>query len=1382
MGSRLFPSVVVAASLAALFSACVPVHHEARSGVGASAPLFQDAPPPRGRSKAAAPDVQVIQGVEVHLADVLARVPRRPSGVELPIEPAESEETIRMPITPEEAERLRRLALRAPFDPDIQVLSPEGFRAPTPGVSFDSLDYSDNLSGSVPPDPELAVGPDHVIAVVNTSFQIYDKTGTALTVPIPFATFLSGLAACTGVFDPNAVYDEETGRFILGIDADGTDYCFAVAATNNPVGSWYLYSFQTAGPSEFFDFPHLGVGDEALFVGANMFDPAVFLDSRAWAVEKAPLLTGGAATVVMKTVSVSGDGTPQPANLHGYLTGTWPPPGQPHYIMTEVFDGANHTVWSWSDPFGANLLVNEGTVDLEAASGVTANFPVNVPQSGMGSVQANDWRGHQTEYRNGHLWTAQTIACNPGGPTVDCVRWAEIDPAPPGGGAATVVQAGVFASSGQYRFFPSLAVNDCGDMAIGYSRSSNSTFPGAFVNGRLFTDPPGTVGTEATLQAGLVNYQAFDPSPRRWGDYTGMTIAPDGTTFWYLGEYSRITGQPSGRWATRIGSFTFSTCAPTVALVSGLRGFRTPGGLLLEWETTSEAGTVAYSVERQGSGGWEAIGRPLTALADAPQGGVYRVLDAEAPGRGAVAYRLVELESSGKRRIHGPFTVRPEAGAPDSRAPAMRRPRTASAGRDGGSVRSLGVRDRRVAGRGSQAVAALDVRVAGRGIVRLDAAELAAAAGLPTAEIEGRIASYGLSIRRGGEEVAYLAAPDGSEALLFVPGIDSLYTSEDVLQIALDAPGLAMGRWTSRPGAPAPGGSFTSHVDFEEDVFPATSATRETDVDHWYWQGFAAGDPELGSRAFELDTPDAVAGGTARLTVRTAGAAVGPADLDHAARVLVGGVEVGVAEWADLERHEETFTVDAGLLGATTTVAVEALDDAPDRLSMFFLDGFALDYERAYRARGGSLELVAEGGEQITVEHLAASAALAFDVSDTARPLLVADAAADEVAGDHRLTFNPRAPGVTYLVVEPASLLEPAAVDAVGPFRIDATAGAEYVVLTTADMLPAAEALAAYRESTGLTSLAVDVREIYDRFRDGRPDPWAIRDFVRWASESWSVAPRYLVLAGAGSLDPRDLLGHGKNRLTPVLLGTAHGLAAADSVLVEPEEGTASVAVGRLPVRDATQLAAYLAKLQAFESGGAGPGGVALAVADDPDGAGDFPTQSAEAVAHLPSTLDVQTIDLSRSSVAEARAALFGAWSGSPYLINWVGHGGVDRWAAEGLLTAADVPALGPVAAPPIVSAWTCVIGRFELPAFQSLGEALVLEPGGGGIAVLSPSGVSASGQAHVLNRLLFDALGENERLGDAWLSALGGFAAAGGDRQLARVYGLLGDPALRVD
>ena len=95
-------------------------------------------------------------------------------------------------------------------------------------------------------------------------------------------------------------------------------------------------------------------------------------------------------------------------------------------------------------------------------------------------------------------------------------------------------------------------------MAIGYTKSSASSFPSVYVTGRESDDAAGTVQTEVLMKAGEKAYTAFDAPPHRWGDYTGMTIDPDGRTFWYLGEYSKITTSQSGDWGTYIGSFTYS--------------------------------------------------------------------------------------------------------------------------------------------------------------------------------------------------------------------------------------------------------------------------------------------------------------------------------------------------------------------------------------------------------------------------------------------------------------------------------------------------------------------------------------------------------------------------------------------------------------------------------------------------------------------------------------------------------------------------------------------------------------------------------------------------------------------------------------------------------
>ncbi|MCB8939829.1 MAG: proprotein convertase P-domain-containing protein [Ardenticatenaceae bacterium] len=455
---------------------------------------------------------------------------------------------------------LQAEALTLPSSENVQI-APTGpaALAPTSGVSFASMDYTECCGGggNVPPDPELAVGPNHVIAVVNVAFEIYDKSGNSLVGPTTFASFMGSNTNCTGVFDPNALYDEREDRYILGIDANGTDYCLAVSQTSDPTGSWNIYSFSTGSASIFFDYPHAGVGNDAIYMGANMFNNTTssFMDSRIWAFNKAQMYAGQAATSVMRNLGANDD-TPQPLNLHGWNQGTWPTSG-PHYFIAETgYNGANHTIYSWSNPFGSNTFSTVGVANLNTATGVTAANTVSFPQASGGTLQGNDWRPQDFEYRNGFAWTTMAIGCNPGSGTVNCVRWAQINPA-----TAAVVNAGVYSSNGEYRQFPDLAVNHCNDMAVGYTKSSSSIFPSVYVTGRQSTDPAGTLQAEVLLKSGEISYTSFEATaPRRWGDYTEMTIDPNGTTFWYLGEYSKNTGTTSGRWGTYIGSYSFGSC------------------------------------------------------------------------------------------------------------------------------------------------------------------------------------------------------------------------------------------------------------------------------------------------------------------------------------------------------------------------------------------------------------------------------------------------------------------------------------------------------------------------------------------------------------------------------------------------------------------------------------------------------------------------------------------------------------------------------------------------------------------------------------------------------------------------------------------------------
>src|SRR5690606_28577072 len=224
--------------------------------------------------------------------------------------------------------------------------------------------------------------------------------------------------------------------------------------------------------------------------------------------------------------------------------GTWPTSG-PHYFIagTGFGNASTYQLYSWDDPFGADVLTWEETFNFPAIHGMTVGNPVNAAQQGGAGITGNDPRPLDFDYRNGTAWTVMTVSCNPGGGTVNCIQWAQIDLE-----NETVLQTDVFATDAQYRYFPDIAADDCGNAMVGYTRSSSTTWPGVFIAGPLQagSNPP-----EEMAKDGEVAHYSY---ANRWGDYSGMTIDPDGTTFWYLGEYSIINGHPNVNWGNWIQS------------------------------------------------------------------------------------------------------------------------------------------------------------------------------------------------------------------------------------------------------------------------------------------------------------------------------------------------------------------------------------------------------------------------------------------------------------------------------------------------------------------------------------------------------------------------------------------------------------------------------------------------------------------------------------------------------------------------------------------------------------------------------------------------------------------------------------------------------------
>jgi hypothetical protein len=144
------------------------------------------------------------------------------------------------------------------------------------------------------------------------------------------------------------------------------------------------------------------------------------------------------------------------------------------------------------------------------------------------------------------------------------VRWYEVRSP---GSSPVIYQQGTFAPTDTlYRWMGSAAQDHNGNMAIGYSTSSASTYPSIAYAGRLAGDPLNQLSQgETQMFAGLgpENVAFYVPPVGRWGDYTDLTVDPtDDCTFWYVNEYmpTQTVPNPGAPWRTRIGSFKFPSC------------------------------------------------------------------------------------------------------------------------------------------------------------------------------------------------------------------------------------------------------------------------------------------------------------------------------------------------------------------------------------------------------------------------------------------------------------------------------------------------------------------------------------------------------------------------------------------------------------------------------------------------------------------------------------------------------------------------------------------------------------------------------------------------------------------------------------------------------
>ncbi|MCF8056246.1 MAG: carboxypeptidase regulatory-like domain-containing protein [Desulfocapsa sp.] len=524
------------------------------------------------------PQVQVIypvnRGVSQPLRDMKA--PMRPVKA--------SEEDAALPVGyPKRQEDQQPNRPEAPVqDPVLQKSEPVG-TMPATAMNFEGLN---NIGGYYPPDTCGDVGPNHYVQITNVYYQVYDKTTGAALLPsaLPNNAMWSGLpdgSACktTNDGDPIVLYDQFADRWLFSQFSVGGPYyqCIAISQTGDPTGSWYLYEYQMSA-TVMNDYPKFGVWPDGYYMAINQFDPS-WAGQGVVAFDRATMLTGGAAAMQYLDLKSSHPnlGAMLPADADG---ATAPPAGAPNYFVQVDDDGWGYAAdqlevyefsVDWATP--ANTTFTAASTSPVAVSAFTTLNGTTVPQPDTTQLLDNlgDRLMYRLQYRN--FGTHQSMVVNHtvdttgSGNGVAGIRWYELRDS---GSDWALHQEGTYggdAANTEHRWMGSIAMDSDGNMGLGYSVSSTTTYPSIRYVGRLTGDTPGTMGQGESEIIGGSGSQTG--SAARWGDYSMMSVDPvDDCTFWYTTEYYETTSATG--WQTHIASFTFPGCsAPTSGVLEG---------------------------------------------------------------------------------------------------------------------------------------------------------------------------------------------------------------------------------------------------------------------------------------------------------------------------------------------------------------------------------------------------------------------------------------------------------------------------------------------------------------------------------------------------------------------------------------------------------------------------------------------------------------------------------------------------------------------------------------------------------------------------------------------------------------------------------------------
>jgi len=527
--------------------------------------------------------------------------------------------------------------------------------------------------------------------------------------------------------------------------------------------------------------------------------------------------------------------------------------------------------------------------------------------------------------------------------------------------------------------------------------------------------------------------------------------------------------------------------------------------------------------------------------------------------------------------------------------------------------------------------------------------------------------------------------------------------------------------------------------------------------------------------------------GTAQLRIGLQGGS----NNTHVVDVLLNGSPLGTISFDPLVYTEQSFSLSVSQLReGSNDVTLVKTGTSGDIVLYSYL---RLTYPRTYRAENDSLGFLLRSTQSATIDGFTTPNIRVLDISNPmsvqeVRPIV-------QPAGPGYSATVPSNPTLTkgsrrLLALASASFLQPASLVFNQPSTLNQSSSAnpsnaaDLLIIAHKSFLSLASlgTLVAQRQVQGFTVKVLDVEDLYDEFSYGAHTPQAITDFLARARTNWTQAPRYLLLIGSATYDPRNYTGGAKTDLVPTkLVDTVFLEAGSDDSLTDfDNDGIAEIPVGRLPVTTVAEANLMLSKIINFSPGNVPQSAVMVA-----DTQGSYFFNFEQANEDLSGLLPFTPSNIHRvyraqqPSDASTRASIISAINSGAALVNYSGHGNVDVWTGAPIFSNSDALALTNGNKLPLVIVMDCLNGYFVAPSIDCLSESLLKAPNGGAVASFSSSGLTIPIGQHEMGQQLFQLLysGTPMALGDATRQA----KLATNDIDVRRTWILFGDPTMKI-